>query len=995
VVIVAIALFMLSNAPHAQTTYMEVSLGDSFEGTIGEAGVDTVEASFAAEPGETIRLSIQAATGSTLQPTVVIRDHLGVALDSGTTQSLGWLPVGNLIHYFTVPALGMYTAEIGGSSGNGDFYATLSGSPVEIPDPETSLSGTVTDSSTAGAIAGASVIVDDVLFATTSGSGEYSGEIEPGSHDVRFTAEGYAAFSASIDISVGEAATLDASLTPLVEVSIEADVSGDEVAGGSLTATVEIVIPIGATVDSITWSQEYGVTAMIANGDTDTATVTLGSEGAYRDELIHILSEPPISEDQLPPNIPPPPEEFPGGLQDRFQVVGINPFALEETALVVLMVEVETSLGTFSDEVEIHTEIPWAVSPGLRNAPIGVPVLLHGKEQAMYDWVLNTPAGSMATLTDGSTQSPYFTPDVSGLYELGVTDEEAAATLTLQVYAGTWRGIIVDQDIEGRPVSDTACTFCHNDMFAPDKFTPWAQTGHAEILTNNLNTSTHYGPNCFGCHSVGFKPGVENGGFHDAPDYEDFLDAGLLNVPGDNWTTMLEQFPEAARLANIQCENCHGPQDSFAHGFGDPPGEPRIDLSSDVCAACHGEPLRHARFQQWQLSKHADYELAIDEGDSGSCSRCHTANGFLKWVEVLLDDDPETDPDDSVEVTWTLDEVHPQTCAACHDPHDIGTVSGNNTNANVRIEGDTPPLQSGFTVEDVGSAALCMTCHNSRRGERNDGVFDDLSANEKARSPHGPTQTDVLVGQNAYLMELPGPGGHSTLDSPCVDCHMKETEPPDELAYNQGGLNHTFFADTNICADCHSPHLLASDVQDHIEHLLGQVGELLEEHHIALIGEQTSQGYTVYFEYEDEDDVLIEVTITDVDDITDLEFTSTRGRQGIAVTLTTGGPHGPVRLQDIDVFDGATEVGSLNELADDVLLKSGWNWLLVEHDGSLGVHNPFFASDTLVASRDALIEASASRGWGRTERRPREGQPPASAERPNSRRWSSWTSRPR
>ncbi len=982
---VAIALFLLSNAPLAQTTYMEVSLGDNFEGTIGEAGVDTVEAAFAAAPGETIRLSVQAATGSTLQPTVVIRDHLGAALDSGTTTSLGWLPVGNLIHYFTVPALGMYTAEIGGSSGSGHFYATLSGSPVEIPEPETSLSGTVTDSSTTNPLAGVSVHVDDVLFATTNAAGGYSGEIEPGSYDVTFTAEGYAQYATSIDISLGEAATLNASLTPLTQASIEVSVTGDEVAGGELTATVEIELPPGATVDSITWSQEYGVAAMIANGDTANATVTLGSDNAYKEGLIHILSEPPIGEDQLPPNVPFPEGEFPGGLQDRFQVVGINPFALEETALVILMVEVETSIGNFSEEVEIHTELPWAVAPGLRNVPIGVPVLLHGKEQAMYDWVLDPPAGSMATLTGGSTQSPHFTPDISGLYELAVTDEVAEATLTLQVYAGTWRGVIVDQDMDGRPVADTACTFCHNDELAPDKFTSWAQTGHAEILKDNLNTSTHYGPSCFSCHSVGFMPGVANGGFDDAPDYQEFLSGGLLNNPGDNWTAMLEHFPEAARLANIQCENCHGPQVSNAHGFAGPLGEPRVDLSSDVCGTCHGEPLRHARFQQWQLSKHADYELAIEEGEDGSCARCHTANGFVEWVDVLLDDDPTTDPEDDIEVTWTADEVHPQTCAACHDPHDPGTVSGDNTNAKVRIEGDTPPLLAGFQVEEAGSAALCMTCHNSRRGERNDDIFDGLSASEKARAPHGPTQTDVLVGQNAYLMELPQPGGHATLASPCVTCHMKQTDPPDLLAYNRGGLNHTFFADENICADCHSPHLEADDVQDAIDHLLGQVKELIEDNLLSLIGEQTSQGYTLDFDGE--------VEITNAGDITAIEFTSTSGRQGIAVTLTTGGPYGPARLQDIDVFDGATEVGSLNELADPAVLKAGWNWLLFDNDGSHGVHNPFFASDTLIASRDALISASARRGWGRVERQPRAGQ--TLEGRPNERRWTAWSSRAR
>ena len=127
------------------------------------------------------------------------------------------------------------------------------------------------------------------------------------------------------------------------------------------------------------------------------------------------------------------------------------------------------------------------------------------------------------------------------------------------------------------------------------------------------------------------------------------------------------------------------------------------------------------------MSGHADYELAIDEGESGNCSRCHTGNGFLNWLPILLDDDPATDPVESIEVTWTADETHPQTCVTCHDPHAIGTTTGVDTNATVRISGDTPPLIAGFTAVGVGKGAICMTCHNSRRGLRNDSNFADFS----------------------------------------------------------------------------------------------------------------------------------------------------------------------------------------------------------------------------------------------------------------------------
>ena len=132
-----------------------------------------------------------------------------------------------------------------------------------------------------------------------------------------------------------------------------------------------------------------------------------------------------------------------------------------------------------------------------------------------YDWMLTAPEGSAAELADAMGQNPAFTPDVAGVYTVTVTDTTQAPgdeLVTLEIHAGTWRGVIEGQDEDGRPVASEACTACHNGTIAPDKFTPWAQSGHAEILTNNLNTSTHYGPNCFGCHTVGYSPGSENGG---------------------------------------------------------------------------------------------------------------------------------------------------------------------------------------------------------------------------------------------------------------------------------------------------------------------------------------------------------------------------------------------------------------------------------------------------------------------------------------------------
>jgi hypothetical protein len=941
----ALTLTLFTPVTQAATEVVDTELGGTFTGAIDTPGVDFVQGRFMAAGGEEIRLTAWAVNGSTLTPTAAIFNSGGASV-AGFSRSIGWMGFGNVIHMFTIPAAGTYFAEVGGSSGSGNFEAHLTGSPVA--SNLVLVSGNITDSLTLNPIAGATVTVEGSAFATSDGSGNFSGHLDPGTYAFAFMASGYTTQGQAVTVSAGSPINdLDIALNPDIAVLISASASGDMTPGGVVTAMVDITAPAGTTINSITWTQHAGATALIVDGDTAIATVTLAGATGYKDELIHHLEEPPVSADQLPPNVPLPPGHFPAGLQDRLEVVGINPLALEEAALIVLEVEVDTDQGVFTDEVEVHADVAFAVGTGLRNVPRDVAVLLRAKEHTSYDWILSPPPGSSAMLSDATTRHPHFIPDMPGLYELSLAEVPAGSDM-LEVYAGTFRGIIVDQDINGRPVPDTACTFCHNDAFAPDKFTDWAQTGHAEIFTNNLNTSTHYGPNCFACHAVGFDHGSDNGGVDEASDYQDFLASGLLNNPGDNWTEVLAQFPETARMANIQCENCHGPQDSFAHGFAGPLGDPRVDLSADVCASCHGEPLRHARFQQWQLSGHANYELAIDESGSGSCSRCHTANGFLEWLPILLDNDPTTDPLANITVTWTEDEAHPQTCATCHDPHAIGTTTGIDTNATVRISGDTPPLIAGFQVTDVGRGAICMTCHNSRRGLRNDSVWDTFSASEKARAPHGSAQTDVLVGENAYFVPVGDRGSHSFLEDACVSCHMESTPPPSVLSYNQGGTNHTFLADRNICSDCHSPHLDPDDVQGGVQHLMDIVEDLLEDGYYELFETVTTAGNSV--------DLNGDATISDPTTIAEIQFGEYHGRQALSVTFNDMSVSGPHRLTDIDVLDGSMAiVGTLADFADDSLMKSGWNWALIHNDGSRGVHNPFFANGALIAARDALV----------------------------------------
>ena len=150
-VFIALALILFIPGAYAATTVVDTELGGSFTGAIDTAGIDFVQGRFLAAGGEEIVLTVQAVSGSTLIPTVTIRDMGGTPV-AGFSRSIGWMGIGNLTHTFTIPAAGTYFAEIGGDSGSGGFQAFLSGTPVV--NTQVLVSGVITDSVTTNARSG-------------------------------------------------------------------------------------------------------------------------------------------------------------------------------------------------------------------------------------------------------------------------------------------------------------------------------------------------------------------------------------------------------------------------------------------------------------------------------------------------------------------------------------------------------------------------------------------------------------------------------------------------------------------------------------------------------------------------------------------------------------------------------------------------------------------------------------------------------------------------
>jgi formate-dependent nitrite reductase cytochrome c552 subunit len=315
------------------------------------------------------------------------------------------------------------------------------------------------------------------------------------------------------------------------------------------------------------------------------------------------------------------------------------------------------------------------------------------------------------------------------------------------------------------------------------------------------------------------------------------MDAGY-SVPSTfnvkNWDNMPAQV---SRFANIQCENCHGPQGdpsapggfSTGHELTDvssgnhqPFQSPRISYAAEVCAQCHAASTSHHDYSEWATLNpddgrgHSNLAIAQSEGLSGSplpdggyqlnssCGRCHTAQGFTEYVANL-----EAGNVGSLAPTQlgageiNPSNVQPQTCAACHDPHQnqLDPVTGDEEHQ-LRLYGSIPLLPAGFGVSEMGAGAVCIACHNSRNGGYNPNAStnaesaaylhedsDPIGANPASASaalaqgttkfstlggPHEANQGDVFEGHNAYFLndQTPIISPHSAFVDTCVGCHM-------------------------------------------------------------------------------------------------------------------------------------------------------------------------------------------------------------------------------
>ncbi|HEY1339056.1 MAG TPA: hypothetical protein VGF59_16185, partial [Bryobacteraceae bacterium] len=422
------------------------------------------------------------------------------------------------------------------------------------------------------------------------------------------------------------------------------------------------------------------------------------------------------------------------------------------------------------------------ISAGLTNVGLGEPAYLEVQVANTYTikdilnvaWTLSLkPSASKATLIDGplpismpayepSDRAAFLVagrallvPDVTGQYVVNVTvttakGETAATGQT--IVGATYVGI-------------ASCTLCHSGGLAENMATSWSKTAHAHLFTDGVNgvASDHYSASCIGCHTVGYDTtaGAVNGGFDDIATKLSWV----LPVPqkAGNWEAMPK---ELQNVANIQCENCHGPGSVHANSGGTTLAISKT-LGSGDCAQCHDAPTHHIKNGEWNNSQHAIATRDPSGAGREACVGCHTGPGFLDKVNGV------TTPD----TTYT-----PITCQTCHEPH--GQTKPD-TAAHLVRSAQPVTLADGTKVTDAGNGLLCMNCHQSRQ---NATVYAATAAASTRFGPHHGPQADMLEGTNGYTygQVIPTSAHYFVVEDTCVTCHM-QTVAETAMAFTHAG----------------------------------------------------------------------------------------------------------------------------------------------------------------------------------------------------------------
>jgi hypothetical protein len=670
------------------------------------------------------------------------------------------------------------------------------------------------------------------------------------------------------------------------------------------------------------------------------------------------------------------------------------------------------------DGLEIHT------SSGLPNVGVGTTVILSGPDLDAsgasatvaanengdpvtdWSWTLAPPSGSSATFLDTGTTSsalqfPKFIPDVAGLYVVsfnsatGNTGATAIPTVkvpgSLSINAAEYAGV---GTIGGTSPRNPQCATCHDGSplsGLTDVVSEWSGTVHATKFENSMATYAGLAPEPFlwEFHTVGYDIDAANDGFDDLASENDFT----FPEEGLSFSDFASTFPEVAKLANIQCENCHGPGSQHA---GDPLRISHSASQFGTCGQCHIQE------DEWKNSHHNMTGVVHGSGayqgfwvTNAGCVRCHNAKGF----EAYLDEGEEGLGDMSGEAG-----AFPgATCAACHDPHDAAN------DHQLRLAGNVTMIIDNSTV-DAGKAAVCYTCHDGNYAHDEvdcdtnaDGRADAVCATKDATAIgywrggyHYNPQAPILEGKQA-LADLNGDGTD--------DFAPTENSFHSSASFTLAGVtgDSSLPSENNKCVTCHMAAGPSSEEEGY-RHLGGHSFKLRTGHSLSHLRVQTEEGAeeeTTEAEAGDLELVsactVCHASVTEINREARADYDGDGNREGIqdevaGLLLNLSNKIKSLDTDDINQTSGTTESGgtiTVNAIswagtrtsgltatancatgspsggrdayqpcnfldAGAILRRAVWNYNSVVRDGSLGVHNAAYTIQVLQGTYKAL-----------------------------------------
>ena len=842
------------------------------------------------------------------------------------------------------------------------------------PPPTTgTLSGTVTDAVALDALAGVAVTAKDaggatIATATTGADGAFSLTVPAGSLSLVFSKTRYTSPPAlDVGVTIGRTVHLAVALSEAASgrPSLSLGASGDDFGYGASVPLVAAASDPNGDALAYAWSNATWPALGDVSGSGASGAITFPT-------MAEAFAARPDSAN---------PGQLVSGyvLPDRF---GIVPIFGDTRGSVTAQVTVSDGRG----QSATATLTLSAASPatGVRSVALGARVYLDSGHAGASAWSLATsPNGSLAALDDPTSRTPSFVPDLPGTYTL----TEGASSI--DVFANTWFGAI-SGGAGGDVVPDATCVLCHSGGVAQDQFTPWRQTAHATTFARGIGGAVAgFSAACVECHSVGFDLGAASGGLDDAAAAAGWTFPAAPSASG--WQDLWSSQPAVARLANVQCESCHGPQSGYGvqggHGATDvAPGvsrpfqSPRISYAAEACAVCHGRGGYHV-YSEWATPRgdgvgHSNRAgAALAAGPAGlnpSCGRCHAAQGYTLYAGLLAQGRVALNSVDAATLqSVTPGNVEPPTCVACHDPHAA-------TNPHqLRFYGDVPLLPSGFAAYGMGAGAVCVTCHNSRNGVQTgsdtatflheDGEPYNAGNPTGYSAPHLAAQADLFLGRNAYFMgtSLPMPSAHAAIQDTCVGCHM--TSQPQTRLVNgtPAPQKHLFRIDAadvgRLCASCHpGADGAATQAQVQAQQLLlaKALGTAVKTKLNALgtIQVRAYDAATDTYSSASASNVTIDVVANPIASVELVpDYGQNHGQLQLQLTLTNTVviPYAVPKVTD--TF--GVQLGSLKNGSGVVVyalsgnfVRAAWNWYLLAHDATGGLHNPRFALAVLNAT---------------------------------------------